>query len=242
MAKPSPSRLGPLLAAGALVASLALDARAAGPNITLEGKIELPPGGVKEPSNTPQGFIERIANPVAELKPYDPRPECFVALDGGPAAPEAAAASPRPITWELQSANFSPALLPVVTGSKVEIKNVGRQSHHLAADGAPELFGSDPIGPDGKRQITAGQAGKALVIRDSASPHLEARLVAMPNKYFSRLKKDGSYAIEDVPQGKWTVKVWCRDGWVSSTKVVEVARGARGDLVLPERLEAAGNK
>lgn len=227
--------------AAALLAALVLlpTAAAAPGNLVFEGRIELPPGGVKEPATRHQGFVDRIPNPIAEVKSYDPRPECFVALEGGPAAADATAPSPRPITWPLQSANFSPPLLPVVNGSKVEIKNVGRATHTLFSENAPDLLGNEPIGPGGPRQIVANQPGKAIVIKARNSPHLEARLVAVPTKYFARLKKDGSYAIEDVPPGKWTVKVWCRDGWVSTNKVIEIARGVRGDLVLPERLDAA---
>ena len=61
---------------------------------------------MKEPANRHQGFVDRIPNPIAEVKSYDPRPECFVALEGGPAAADASAPSPRPVTWALQRPAF----------------------------------------------------------------------------------------------------------------------------------------
>src|SRR5690242_15680942 len=106
-----------LALAGALAAVTALAttvAVAAPPNVNVEGRIDLPPGGVKEPEVQYAGFIDRIPNAITELRPYDPRPECFVYLDGGTPGPDASTAPPVALTWHLFASNFQIPLLPVV--------------------------------------------------------------------------------------------------------------------------------
>ena len=239
-------RAGPRSFAFALTLATALAsalAWAAPPNVNLDGRIDLPPGGVKEPEVQYAGFIDRIPNAITELRPYDPRPECFVYLEGGPPGPDAATPPPVAVSWRLFASNFQVPILPVVAGSNVEIKNISQTTHPLHAVNKPDALTAEPIGPGGTRSIKATDVGKAIVIRSKDSPHLEARLVALPSKYFARLKKDGSFTIEDVPPGKWTAKVWCKDGWLPVSRAVDVgARGARADLTLPERLEPAGQK
>src|SRR5262245_29740185 len=97
----------------------------------VEGEIALPPGGVEEPAVRQSAFVERIKNPITELRPFDPRPECFVYLDGGPAGPDATKPPPRDVVLELGSASFLTPLLPVVVGSTVDIKNVGKNTHPI---------------------------------------------------------------------------------------------------------------
>src|SRR4051794_23577718 len=105
----APRRLALALAtAGALASALAY---AASGNFVVEGRIELPPGGVKEPEVQYAGFIDRIPNAITELRPYDPRPECFVFLDGGTPGADAATPPPTALSWRLFASNFQTPIL-----------------------------------------------------------------------------------------------------------------------------------
>jgi hypothetical protein len=231
------------LATAAVLATSATTADAAPGDAKVDGKVDLPPGGVKEPPVEHVGWIDRVPNAITELRPYDPRPECFVYLEGGPAGPDASTPPPKPISWMLYASNFQIPILPVVTGTTVEIKNISQVTHPLYAPGNDSLLTAEPIGPGGIRPIKPAEVGKAVVIRSKDSPHLEARVVALPTRYFSRLKKDGSFTIDEVPPGKWTAKVWCKDGWLAANKAFDVGnRGGRVELTLPDRLEPLGAK
>jgi hypothetical protein len=240
----TPALVRTLALAGSLALTLAAAIAFAAPgNSTVEGRVDLPPGGVKEPEVQYAGFIDRIPNAITELRPYDPRPECFVFLDGGTPGPDAATPPPVAVSWRLFASNFQVPILPVVAGTSVEIKNISQTTHPLFAVNKADALPAEPIGPGGTRTLKASDVGKALVIRSKDQAHLEARLVALPSKYFARMKKDGSFAIEDVPAGKWTAKVWCKDGWLPVQKSVDVGvKGARADMTLPERLEPIGSK
>jgi hypothetical protein len=226
------------LAVWGIATAIAPVAGAAPGNGVVEGDIALPPAGVQEPAATHIGYIPRIKNPITELRPFDPRPECFVFLDGGPAGDDAM----RPQTGaqlKVGVAAFTPPLLPVVVGTEVSLKNVSRATHPLySPDAAGVLDSEAPIGAGGDRKAMVKEPFKAIRLISRDAPHLEGRLVGVPTKYFARLDRAGAFKIDDVPPGRWTVKIWYRDGWLPTTQVVEVvAKGTpRVKIILPERI------
>lgn len=182
---------------------------------TVQGVV-LPPAKVDPPASERLGFINPpIENPIVELRQYDPFPECFIFLEGGPAAADAGTPPKSAVVWQLDSNSFSPPLLPVVSGSTVEIDNVSRaETHLLVAPGKPDLLPTDPIGPGGTKTISAAGDG-AIVVESRSSPHLKGRVVPLPSRYFSKLDRNGRFKIENVPAGRWSIKLWYRDGWAN---------------------------
>jgi hypothetical protein len=197
---------------------------------TVQGVI-VPPSRLEAPPSQHVGFVQPIDNPIADLRPYDPLPEVFVYLDGGPAADGASTPPRGNVVWQLQSHSFSPPLIPVVTGSSVEIANVGRETHLLYADDKSGLGDAlkDLIGPGSSRPIAITGKDAAVKIRSRSSPHLEGRIVPLATRYFARVERTGKFKIEGVPAGKWTLHVWYRDGWIApAVKQIDVP--AKGDV------------
>jgi hypothetical protein len=204
-----------LVAALTALAMLPRAHAAPGPGVTVQGVVSRPTR-VAAPAPPRLGFLPPLENPIVELRQYDPFPECFVFLEGGPAAPDAQAPPRTPVVWQLESSSFVPALLPVVAGSPVEIANVGRETHLLAAEGRDDLLPKEPVGPRSTRAFTAsGEPGKLVRVVSRTSPHLEGRLVPLPSRYFARLDRNGKFKIDNVPPGRWTVKLWFRHGWAN---------------------------
>lgn len=200
--------------AAALAASLSASISEAAPPVTagaVQGVV-VPPPTVQAPPSRHLGFLPPIENPIVELRQFDPLPECFVFLEGGPAE-EAQPGSRTAVTWQLESHSFNPPIFPVQSGSNVEIANVGRETHLLLAPGRDDLLPKDPIGPGSSRVIGVPGEGEAVRIVSRTSPHLEGRIVPLPSRYFSRLDRNGRFKIDNVPAGRWTLKVWYRDGW-----------------------------
>lgn len=202
----------------------------------VEGEVVLPPAGVEEPEPRHLGYMQRVKTPIAELRPYDPRPECFVFLDG--AAPDGGPTGG--VTWTLGSASFSPPLQPVIKGQPVVVKNTGKVTHPLFSPDQPDLFGGEvtPVGPGGDRRATIAEVEKAIRIRSREAPHVEGRLVALPHRLFARIGRDGAFRVADVPAGRYTAKLWCKDGWTTVKVPVEAGpRDVKGvRMVVPERL------
>jgi hypothetical protein len=204
---------------GALAALAAPgQARGAGPgagSANVQGVVIAPsPKGDPSPPSEHLGFVDPpIANPIVELRQYDPFPECFIYLEGGPATADAAQPPKSAVVWQLESHSFTPVILPIVAGSTVEIANVGRETQLLYSP-SQDLLPKDPIGPQSSKTFTPPGSG-AVRILSRSSPHLEGRVVALPSRYFSRLDHSGRFKIENVPAGRWTVRLWYRDGWAS---------------------------
>jgi hypothetical protein len=204
----------------AVTAFLAAPA-ARGANGSVEGTV---PQKVKVEAPAPKhiGFVKPIENPIIELRAYDPWPECFVFLEGGPAAADAATPPTDPVRWSLGSHSFAKPVLPVVAGSTISIDNDGRETHVLASPDAPDVIKKDPISPGTSLTATVTEAGKAVLVVAQQSPHVEGRIVALPSKYFATIDRKGGFRIDDVPPGQWTARIWFRDGWIAETFPVTV--------------------
>jgi hypothetical protein len=197
--------------------------------VTVQGVVTRP-AKVEAPPSRHLGFLPPLENPIVELRQYDPFPEVFVFLEGGP-APDGE--PPRSaVVWQLESHSFNPPLLPVMAGTTVEIANVGRETHLLSAPERGDIIGKDPIGPGSSKSFPAPAPGGAVRVVSRASPHLEGRVVPLPSRLFGRLDRNGRFKIDNVPAGRWTIKVWYRDGWANlPPRTIEVpAKDLRIDL------------
>lgn len=210
--------------------------------ITVEGDVTLPSPEIEAPAPRYLGFIERIANPLSALRPFDPRPECFVYLEGQAPA-EASKPGSKSIEWRLESETFTPVIKPFLIGSQIHIKNVGKATQALYSEPDGALDGTDAVASGGTRPIKISKALAAVAFRSQDSPHLEGRAVGLPTRYFSSLKLNRTtniytFSIEGVPAGKWTLKVWYQDGWLPADQVIEVApKMARIKVELPKVLQ-----
>jgi len=165
-----------------LVVGLAGPASAAGPPATsgtVAGAV-VPPSSVEAPPLAYAGFVAPIPNPILPLRQYDPLPECIVYLEGAAAPPEAAQPPRGAVTWLLGAHAFRPPVLPVVSGSQVEISNHGQETHILYSANQPDLVPKDPIGPSGTRTVVASGQNIAIQIQSKGSPHLVGRIVPLP--------------------------------------------------------------
>src|SRR5690349_7962408 len=97
---------------GALAALAAPgQARGAGPgagSANVQGVVIAPsPKGDPSPPSEHLGFVDPpIANPIVELRQYDPFPECFIYLEGGPATADAGQPPKSAVVWQLESHSF----------------------------------------------------------------------------------------------------------------------------------------
>lgn len=62
------------------------------------------------------------------------------------------------------------------------------------------------------------------VILCNVHPEMEAWVVALQNSYFYKTAKDGLFTIENIPAGKYTLKVWHKK-----------AKGPSREVTVPEK-------
>lgn len=226
------SRVGSLLACTLLLSAATAHAG------NLSGAIAHDPGRLKPPVRN-QGFVPRIENPLRPVKKLDAKPWLVVVLDGGPAAEEDSAPPEEPVRYDLVGESFDTRILPVVVGSRVELKNRGYKSPVLDTPEAPDLVSSVALEPRGTHVFQAGEALRPIVIRAQNAPHLQGTVVAFPHRYFSLVDRRGRFQIDNVPPGEWKLRVWYRDGWVKGVEeTVQVgAKRSTVTVTIPARLE-----
>ncbi len=103
---------------------------------------------------------------------------------------------------------FVPHVLPVLVGTTVDFLNSDTVLHNVfTPDKCAEGFnlGSWPQGQI--RSFTFKQPCAATLLCN-VHPEMEAFVVAVPTPYVAVTDKSGAYAIEGVPDGDYTVKVW----------------------------------
>ncbi|RMF67445.1 MAG: hypothetical protein D6743_04910 [Calditrichaeota bacterium] len=104
---------------------------------------------------------------------------------------------------------FVPHVLPILAGTTVDFHNSDDVLHNVfTPDKCAEKFnlGTWPKGQ--VRSYTFKAAGCVAVMLCNVHPEMEAWVVVLQNPYFFKTDKDGVFTIENVPAGKYTLKVW----------------------------------
>jgi len=171
------------------------------------GRLELPPPPDRPPV-VAKGFLDRIENPLATVRPVAVAPQVVVALEGG-AAPE----SPAQVTWDLVGESFSRPVIVVPIGAEVVIRNPSKTARMLVAAEDPKLIPSGPINPTGNKSFRPTEA-KIYTIGDKDAPHLKGTIVVVNTKHVATVDAAGKFEIADVPEGSYKLRVFYQSGWI----------------------------
>ena len=115
---------------------------------------------------------------------------------------------------------FVPQVLPVVAGTTVDFLNSDQVLHNVfTPDKCANKFnlGTWPKGE--KRSVKFDQLGCSPVLLCNVHPEMEGFIVVLQNPYAGVTDKTGLYSIPDVPEGKYTLKVWNRKFLAISSQV-----------------------
>lgn len=198
---------------------------------TVTGKLELP--AVTRPPLQMKGFLDRVENPLAPVKPPAVARQMVVVLEG-----EEKPVSPPQVVVELLGESFSKPVIAAPAGAEVLIKNVSKMARTLVAAEDPKLVPQGPINPTGPKSFRVTDVGKVYTIGDKDAPHLKLKVVVVNAKYIGYPDDTGRFQIEDVPAGAYKVKVWYQDGWVKrDDETINV--GAKGKTDVNPKIPAS---
>ncbi len=105
---------------------------------------------------------------------------------------------------------FEPTVQVVLPGTTVEFRNSDPILHNVFSPSGPGAgfdLGTYPAGES--RDHTFIELGTHLILCH-VHPDMYAYVVVLPTRYFGMLDASGSFRIEGVPGGRYTVRVWQR--------------------------------
>jgi plastocyanin len=104
---------------------------------------------------------------------------------------------------------FVPHVLPVLSGTTVDFINSDDVLHNVfSPDKCCDKFnlGSWPKGQ--MKSFTFKEPGCAATLLCNVHPEMEGYVYVVETPYYAVSAKDGSYEINDIPPGKYTLKIW----------------------------------
>jgi hypothetical protein len=189
-------------------------------NGTLTGKLELPKDPPARPAPEGKGFLDRIENPLAPVKPVAATQRMVIVLLGTDIP-----MSPPQVVIELLGDSFSRGIAAAPAGAEVVIKNVSKTARTLSAAEDPKLIPQGPINPTGPKSFRVNDVDKVYTISDKDAPHLQGKLVVVPGKHVTTIDDVGRFSFPDVPEGTYKLRVFYNDAWIDGATDVSVGKG-----------------
>lgn len=199
---------------------------------TVTGRLDLPSAPPRPPLAV-KGFLDRVENPLAPVKPVSLAQDMVIVLEGGEVP-----MSPPQVVVELLGESFSRRVVAAPAGAEVLIKNVSKMARTLAAAEDPKLVPQGPINPTGPKSFRVSDAGKVYTIGDKDAPHLKLKVVVVSSQNIGYPDDSGRFEIDNVPAGSYKVKVWYRDGWLSRDDET-ITVGAKGKTDVNPKVPAS---
>jgi hypothetical protein len=175
---------------------------------TLTGKLELPTPP-ERPAPEVKGFLDRVENPLAPVKPVAPTNKMFIVLLG-----DEKPMSPPQTIVELLGESFAHRVVAAPDGSEVVIKNLSKTARSLVAAEQKDLVPQGPLNPTGSKSFRVTGVDKVFNLGDKDAPHLKLTIVAINTLYYAYPDETGKFEISGVPAGSYKVKIWYDNGWL----------------------------
>lgn len=137
----------------------------------------------------------------------------------------------EPVRMDQVRMVFTPFVVAVQAGTTVDFLNSDPVAHNVfTVDACADEF---DLGSWTRGEVRSYTFEKpcAAVVLCNIHPDMEAYVVAVPTPYFAVTDDGGSFLIEDLPDGTYTLKVWHPKKKETSQKVT-VSKDTRLDLVL----------
>jgi plastocyanin len=135
---------------------------------------------------------------------------------------------------------FVPDLVAITVGQSVSFPNRDNFLHNVFSQSTARKFDLGSFKKGESKDKTFPSPG-VIDVYCNIHPEMAATILVLPNRRHTRAAADGSYAIEGVPAGTWTVFAYARRMTKPvSTKVTVVdGQDAKVDLVLARGAEPA---
>ncbi len=118
--------------------------------------------------------------------------------------------APEPPVIDQLNLRFVPRVLVVLPGTTVEFRNSDPLLHNVFGPGGPGPRFDLGTYPRNERRSHRFDEHGAHVILCHVHPEMVAYVVAVPTPYHAVVDEAGHFRIEEVPAGRYTLRVWQR--------------------------------
>ncbi len=135
---------------------------------------------------------------------------------------------------------FVPHFLVVVAGQTVNMPNEDEVAHNAYSISPAKKFDLGYYSKGELKTVTFDRPGVVEVLCLIHSS-MRAKILVVPNPYYSTVAADGSFRVRDVPEGTFSLTLW-RDGMALLTQEVTVLAGGKHLTVLFGSLNTTSQK
>jgi plastocyanin len=140
---------------------------------------------------------------------------------------------PLVVTMAQTNRRFSPETVVIQAGSTVSFPNNDPIFHNVFSLSGPKTFdlGNYPRGDT--RMVMFPEPG-IVYVNCHLHPNMAATIVVTPNRWNAQADRDGRFALQDVPPGKYTIVAWHKAaGFFRRTVVIEAGRDEHVEFLIP---------
>ena len=139
--------------------------------------------------------------------------------------PPNAVPDPKLARMSQKGARFSPALLPVLRGTTVDMTNDDWVSHSVFSKSTSRPFDLGLYAKGEKRTVTFDKIG-VIEIFCAIHPRMNAVVLVLDNPFFTKPSADGTFSFGEVPAGSYTARYYRLGGQTAMQKVAVPPSGA----------------
>ena len=108
---------------------------------------------------------------------------------------------------QIREQRFLPHLLPILEGTTVEFPNEDEVFHNVFSLSGPKEFDLPKYPAGSSRSVTFGKPGIVNVFCHIHSD-MSAVILVLDNPFFTTPNREGSFSLEGVPPGDYTLVAW----------------------------------